>query len=75
MKTIVRKDNNLSIFLFDDNETVIFNNDNIIVGNPARFIVADLNIDNSFLIENITAPNDWYGCKYYYSDNTWTLKE
>ena len=40
------------------------------------FIIGDLNSSNSTLIEGVTEPEDWYGCKYNCAaDGTWSLVE
>lgn len=72
MKTIIDK-SNCSKFLLDDNVTVEIRDDVTIVGNPVQFIVADLNTGNATVIENVTEPEDWYGCKYNYVNGAWEL--
>lgn len=74
MKTIIDK-SNCSKFLLDDNVTVEIRDDVTIVGNPVQFIVADLNTGNATVIENVTEPEDWYGCKYNYVNGAWELCE
>jgi hypothetical protein len=37
------------------------------------FIIGDLNANNSTLIEGVTEPEDWYGCKYNYVNDAWEL--
>lgn len=70
MKTIIRKNNNVSLYLFSDDEVVDVQKDKTLVGNPLKFTIADCNSDNCVLIENVTEPEDWYGHKYRYS-NGW----
>lgn len=72
MKTIIDQEN-CSKFLLDDNMTVDIRDDVTIVGHPVQFIVADLNSGNATLIENVTEPEDWYGCKYNYVNGVWEL--
>ena len=67
MKTIVCSEN-CSKYLFADDKQVNMTADHIEVGDPANldFIIGDLNSGNSTLIEGVTEPDDWYGCKYNY---------
>ena len=76
MKTIVDNATNTSRYLFADDKSVTMGSDTIIVGDPAEFIIGDLNSGNSTLIEGVTEPEDWYGCKYTCaSDGTFTAVE
>ena len=77
MKTIVC-DQNCSKYLFADDKQLNITADHIEVGDPANldFIIGDLNSSNSTLIEGVTEPDDWYGCKYNCAaDGTWTAVE
>lgn len=77
MKTIIG-DLNCSKYLFEDDKQLNITADHIEVGDPANldFIIGDLNSGNSTLIEGVTEPDDWYGCKYNYAaDGTWTAVE
>lgn len=73
MKTIVENATSLSKYLLDDAEVVVLNEDNIVVGNPAEFIIADLNASTATVYENVTAPADWIGNKYTFDGTDWTL--
>jgi len=73
MKTIVTNANNISLYLFNDSENIIVEIDKIIIGDPERLIIGDLNSSNSKVFKNVENPNDWYGHKYFYSNNRWTL--
>ena len=76
MKTIVDNATNTSRYLFADDKSVTMGNDTITVGDPAEFIIGDLNSGNATLIEGVTEPEDWYGCKYTCaSDGTFTAVE
>ena len=72
MKTIVRNENNISIYVFDDSETVVLKNDCVEVGNPVDNTILDCNKNNVTLHENVTPPSDWDGHKYFY-DGSWSL--
>ena len=76
MKTIVCE-MNCSKYLFADDKQVNVKDDCIEVGDPANldFIIGDLNANNSTLIEGVTEPEDWYGCKYNYVNDAWELCE
>jgi hypothetical protein len=73
MKTIVETATGLSKYLLEDTVTVTLNDDAIVVGDPAMFIVADLNADNAVVYEGVTAPADWTGNKYTFDGSDWTL--
>lgn len=73
MKTIVENATDLSKYLLDDAEVVVLNEDNIVVGAPAKFIVADLSASTATVYENVTAPADWTGNKYTFDGTNWTL--
>jgi len=73
MKTIVETATGLSKYLLEDDVSVVANSDHVVVGNPAKFIVSDLNFSTTTITENITnAPSDWIGNKYTFDGTTWT---
>ena len=75
MKTIIETSTNISKYLFEDDVSVDMTSEQIIVGDPPRFIIADMNSDNSTLYTDITnAPDDWTGCKYTFDGTTWILE-
>lgn len=71
MKTITKE--NLSVYLFEDTETLAVTVETITVGDPVRFVVADCNSTNTVLHEGVTAPVDWVGGKYFFDGTDWTL--
>lgn len=73
MQTIVETATGLSKYLLDDAEVVVLNEDNIVVGDPAKFIIADLNASTVTVYEGVTAPEDWFGNKYTFDGTDWTL--
>lgn len=73
MKTIVENTTNLSKYLFDDAEVVVLNEDNIVVGDPVKFIIGDLNASTATVYEGVTAPADWIGNKYTFDGADWAL--
>jgi len=73
MKTIVETSTGLSKYLLADDVTITATADNITVGDPAQFIIADLNSGNTTITENVTnAPSDWTGNKYTFDGTTWS---
>jgi hypothetical protein len=73
VKTIVETATNLSKYLLEDDVTVTSTPTEITVGDPAQFVVCDLNSDNATVVENVTnAPSDWTGNKYTFDGTTWT---
>jgi len=72
MKTIVETATGLSKYLFDDDVSVAVHSDHIVVGDPAEFIIGDLNSGNTTMTEGVTnAPVDWTGNKYTFDGTTW----
>lgn len=73
MKTIVENDTILSKYLLDDTEVVMLNEGNIVVGDPPKFVIADLNGSTVTVYENVNAPEDWIGNKYTFNGTDWAL--
>ena len=72
MKTIVETSTGLSKYLLADDVTITATSDNITVGDPAQFIIADLNSTTVTVTDNVTnAPDDWTGNKYTFDGTTW----
>lgn len=73
MKTIVETATGLSKYLLEDDVSVTANSDHIVVGDPAEFIIGDLNSDNATVYENLAnTRSDWVGNKYTFDGTTWT---
>jgi hypothetical protein len=73
MKTIVETSTKLSKYLLADDVAITATADNITVGDPAQFIIGDLNSGNAIITENVTnAPSDWTGNKYKLDGTTWS---
>lgn len=70
MKTLTKE--NVSIYLFDDSKILTITADNIIVGNPAEFIIDDCDSGSTVLHESVAAPDDWVGHKYNFDGTAWT---
>ena len=74
MKTIVETSSGLSKYLLADDVTITATAENITVGDPAQFIIGDLNSTTVTVTDNVTnAPDDWTGNKYTFDGTTWTL--
>lgn len=71
MKTLTK--NQISLYLFEDDEVLNPTPTSIIVGDPIKFTVADCNSENTILHEEVTAPSDWFGGKYLFDGTDWTL--
>lgn len=71
MKTLTK--DSLSLYLFDDDKTLLIEPDKITVGDPAELIIGDCNSNNTVLHENVARPEGWIGGKYLYDGNTWAL--
>ena len=73
MKTIVETSTKLSKYLLADDVAITSNSDNLVVGDPAQFIVGDLNSSTVTITDNVTnAPSDWVGNKYKFDSGTWS---
>ena len=70
MKTLIENATKESKYLFADIDVVSLNTEITIA---PEFAIADLNSTNATLVENVTPPEDWAGCKYLYDNGTWTL--
>lgn len=73
MKTIVDNATNTSRYLLADDVSVTLGADSVTVGDPAEFIISDLNSSNATLIEGVDEPAEWMGCKYTYDGTAWAL--
>ena len=70
MKTLTK--DNLSLYLFEDDESVVLASDKITVGDPPKFIIGDCNSSNTVLHTSVaTPPSDWIGTKYTYNGTAW----
>jgi hypothetical protein len=72
MKTIVRKQTNVSLYLLPDNMAVKVGDSMTQVGDPAEFMIADCNASNCVVHENVPDPGDWSGWKYLFDGTAWT---
>ena len=73
MKTIVETSTKLSKYLLADDVAITATASDITVGDPAQFIIADLNSTTVTVTDGVTnAPDDWTGNKYFFDGTTWT---
>jgi thiamine pyrophosphokinase len=70
MKTLIENSTKQSKYIWADDAVVTVNEAVTVTPN---FIVGDLNSTNATLVENVTPPEDWAGCKYLYDAGAWTL--
>lgn len=72
MKTIVETSSQLSKYLLADDVAINMTSDNITVGDPAQFIIGDMNSGTATLYTDVTDnPSDWIGNKYTFDGTTW----
>jgi hypothetical protein len=70
MKTLIENTTNISKYIWGDDAVVVVGQDITITPD---YVIADMNINNATMVEEVTPPTDWIGCKYLYSEGTWTL--
>jgi len=70
MKTLLRNSDNLSMYIFGDDDSVVLDTNSVTISD---WVITDLNNTNSTLVENVTPPSDYARCKYTYSDGVWTV--
>ena len=73
MKTIVETSTKLSKYLLADDVSLTSTATNITVGDPALFIIGDLNSTTVTITDGVTnAPDDWTGNKYFFDGTAWS---
>lgn len=70
MKTLVFTETKESKYIWEDSEIIILTETQT---NATNLFIMDLNSTNAVLVENVTPPADWRGCKYLYDGGAWTL--
>lgn len=64
MKTIIKKENNVSFFIMEDTTKIEITEKNIKFD---EIVIIDMNSNNSIIIENVLPiPEDWVSGKYKY---------
>lgn len=72
MKTIIRNETNVSLYIFEDEVVVDITADKTAVGNPVFEYILDCNTSNATVYEGVTPPVDWKGLKYCFNGTEWT---
>jgi hypothetical protein len=76
MKTIIDNETRTSKYLVADDYVINATETQTSMGDPVDFIIGDLDSTNSTVIEGVTEPDDWFGCKYTCAaDGTFTAIE
>jgi len=70
MKTLVTKIAGESKYIWPDDAVVTIGSD---MTAAPQFFIADMNESNAMIVENVTPPEDWKGCKYLLSNGVWSL--
>lgn len=73
MKTVISNQNNISLFVFNDDVLISLNENNLTIGpkdNPDSTVV-DFNKHNASIVENVTPPTDWKNGIYKFENNNW----
>ena len=70
MQTIITTEDNVSKYVFEDSVNINITEDCI---ETPFFKIMDLNTSNAAVLDCSTIPADWYGCKYIYEGNSWSL--
>lgn len=70
MKTIIENATDISKYIFEDDVEITLDETTIIT---PELIIADMDSSNATVVEGVTPPADWMGCKYLYADSEWVL--
>lgn len=70
MKTLIENATRESKYIWSDDAVITLGNSMTFT---PEFNIGDLNSTNATLVDNVTPPDDWYGCKYLYDAGAWTL--
>ena len=70
MKTIIENGTNISKYMFANSVAITMGADSI---NTPDFIIGDMNTSNCTLVEGVTSPSSWVGCKYTFDGTTWAV--
>ena len=71
MKTIIRNEDNVSLYLFDNETPISIFDNRIEVGMPIFLIIGDCNSDNVTIYDDVNPPSDWLACKYTFDGDVW----
>jgi len=73
MNALIDKETNACVYIFSNDVVVKIQNDSTIVGDPVEFIIADMNLKNCKLIQNVEQPENYMGWKYLWINGSWQL--
>ena len=68
MKTITLNSNNVSVYTFEDSDSVVSTAENITC---QHFMIGDMTSSNATIHTDATPPDDWQGGRYTYDGTTW----
>jgi len=74
MKTIVRKSDNVSLYIYPDNKAINLESDRTVIGttdNPELYI-SDLNSSNAEVHTGVDDKEDYWGHKYKHDGTNWS---
>lgn len=71
MKTLVEKETNVSVHLFNEDTLVNINEAGFQV--DGQDLDTEYNTNNAEIISSESVPDDWYGKKYKYVNGEWVL--
>ena len=69
MQTITFNASNISVYIFEDADTLTATAESITTPN---FIIGDMNSSNATIHTGVTPPEDWQGGKYLFDGTSWT---
>lgn len=76
MKTIVRNEDNISLFYFDDDTEIVVGEETKIIKDGEEILtIADSEPEGVTIYTEVDAVPDWYGWKYFYDGSNWTVNE
>ena len=76
MKTIVRNEDNISLFYFDDDTEIVVGKETKIIKDGEEILtIADSEPEGVTIYTEVDAVPDWYGWKYFYDGSNWTVNE
>jgi len=70
MKTMTQNSTKESKYIWADDVAITVGNDMTL---SPGLNIGDMNSTNATLVENVTPPEDRFGCKYLYDAGAWTL--
>jgi len=77
MQTLVQKDTNISLYLFDDTKTISIGTNSTTVSSDGNveFTILDCNSTNVTLHTSVENKSDYWGWKYKYDGSSWSNNE